>query len=285
MKSHILPAWPIGLSTGCFYHSSILECLEHVRNEGFELIEVCSFPAHLDYHNVPLVKQARFMMNELGLIAYSFHAPFAGHIDISALNSHERLVACDEIYRAADAAKELGVRYLVIHPGPERDGIPKSERYERMENAANSLNEVSRHCQEIGVGFVLENMLPHLFSGHIRDLMWILGALQTTNVGICLDTGHALLSGDLHTVAQKLSGHLWMVHASDNNGTFDDHLPPGDGKVPWGSLWQHLQSVRFSGAVILEIAGNESIPITLQKARRGKQFLQQLIEDAHSHST
>lgn len=282
MSSQELHAWPIGLSTGCFYRTPILDCLEVIRQEGFQLIEVCSFPAHLDYHNVSLVKQAGSRMHELGLLAYSFHAPFAGHIDVTALSCRERTVARDEIYRAADAAKELGVRYLVIHPGPERDGIPESERYKRMENAACTLNEVSCYCREAGVGFVLENMLPHLFSGHIRDLMWILGALQTTDVGICLDTGHAHLSGDLHTVAQKLCGHLWMVHASDNNGKYDDHFPPGDGKVPWKAFWRQLGEVRFTGSVILEIAGNDSIPLTLENARRGRRFLQELDRETNS---
>lgn len=282
MEFQHLHAWPIGLSTGCFYRTPILDCLEAVKQEGFQLIEVCSFPAHLDYHNMALVKQASKRIQDLDLNAFSFHAPFAQHIDITALNPHDRTVARDEICRAADAAKELGVRCLVIHPGPERDGIPKHERYERMENAANTLNDVSRYCHELGVGFVLENMLPHLFSGQIRDLMWILGAMQSTDVGICLDTGHAYLSGDLRTVAHKLSGHLWMVHASDNNGNYDDHFPPGDGKVPWKALWHQLEDARFSGTVILEIAGNESIPVTLEKARRGRRFLQQLSHDAGS---
>lgn len=279
MESQLAHAWPIGLSTGCFYRTPIGDCLELVQAAGFQLIEVCSFPAHLDYHNIPAVKQAFRIIQDLGLNAYSFHAPFAQHIDITALNSVERTVAQDEICRAADAAAELGVRYLVIHPGPERDGIPKSERYERMENAAHILNEVSRYCRNTGVGFVLENMLPHLFSGHIRDLLWILGALQTTDVGICLDTGHAFLSGDLSNVAHQLSGHLWMVHASDNNGNYDDHFPPGDGNVPWKSLWLQLEDAHFSGTVILEIAGNETIPVTLERARRGRQFLQQLARD------
>ena len=51
--------WPVGLSTGCFYRTSILECLEPIRNSGFGLIEICSFPAHLDYHNLDAVHAAR----------------------------------------------------------------------------------------------------------------------------------------------------------------------------------------------------------------------------------
>ena len=43
--------WPFGISTGCFYQTNILQALPMVRDGGFTLIEVCSFPAHLDYHN------------------------------------------------------------------------------------------------------------------------------------------------------------------------------------------------------------------------------------------
>jgi sugar phosphate isomerase/epimerase len=85
--------------------------------------------------------------------------------------------------------------------------------------AAGVLTEVSRPCRERDLALVLENMLPHLFSGRVRELLWILGALETTDdVGICLDTGHAHLFGNSRTVVHKLSGHLWMMHATDNHG-------------------------------------------------------------------
>jgi hypothetical protein len=43
--------WRCGISTGCFYKTDILQALPQVRDGGFTTIEVCSFPAHLDYHN------------------------------------------------------------------------------------------------------------------------------------------------------------------------------------------------------------------------------------------
>ena len=104
-------------------------------------------------------------------------------------------------------------------------------------------------------------------------MLWILGALDTTEVGICLDTGHAYLSGDLRTVAHKLSGHLWMIHASDNCGQRDEHLPPGEGGIAWEALVDQLSRLRFHGAFILEIAGNSDIDATLKDARRARQFL------------
>jgi len=123
---------------------------------------------------------------------------------------------------------------------------------------------------------VLENMLPHLFSGRVRELLWILGALETTDVGICLDTGHAHLSGDLRTVVHKLSGHLWMMHATDNHGHRDDHLPPGDGRIDWQRLLRQMARIEFSGAIILEVAGQDNHQAVLEGARRARRHLREI---------
>ena len=106
----------------------------------------------------------------------------------------------------------------------------------------------------------------------------MLGALQSTDIGICLDTGHAYLSGDLQTVAQKLAGHLFLIHASDNQGHYDDHLPPGDGAIQWQTFLQHLRLSGFRGAMMLEIAGNpsRSAEEVLDAARRGRRYLRRI---------
>jgi sugar phosphate isomerase/epimerase len=266
--------WPIGLSTGCFYKTNIFECLKPIRDAGFSMIEVCSFPAHLDYHDRRSVERAGQLIQDCQLEPYSFHAPFADRIDITSLDAGVRDAAIQEILRAAEAAALLRVRHFVIHPGPEKGDFPYEQRLRRMENAAAALNQISSHCRQLGVRLVLENMLPHLFFGHTRDVLWILGALETVDVGICLDTGHAYLSGDLPTVVHKLSGHLWMVHASDNRGQYDDHLPPGEGNIAWQPLIEQLRRLHFAGTFILEIAGDSDSSTLLERAQRSRRFLQ-----------
>jgi sugar phosphate isomerase/epimerase len=268
--------WPVGLSTGCFSSQPFVECLPAVRACGFHIVEGCSLPTHLDYRNRRTVAEAASRLRDLELEAYSFHAPFASDIDITALDGAARRRAVDEISRAVDAAAALAVRHFVLHPGPENGGGDRSERLTRMENAAAALDAIAGRCREVGVRLVLENMLPHLFSGNVRDLLWLLGAVHTNEVGICLDTGHAFLSGDLRHVAHKLSGHLWMLHASDNRGTFDDHLPPGEGNVPWRDLFGQLARSGFSGAVILEVAGKPDQAALIAGVERARSFLRRL---------
>ena len=266
--------WPVGLSTGCFYQKSIFDCLEPILADGFSLIEVCSFPAHLDYHDLPTVRRAAERLESLGIGAYSFHAPFADHIDITSLDPAQRAASLREVLTAAEAASLLGSRYFVIHPGPEHQPLPGGEdRQHRLENVARSLDEIAGQCRRLGMTCVLENKLPHLLFGNTADMLWILGAMAETEVGVCLDTGHAHLARELDTATHKLSRHLRMIHASDNRGNGDDHLPPGEGAIDWPRVLSLFRDHGFRGSLIMEIAGRGEPAQILAAARRARQFL------------
>lgn len=269
--------WPIGLSTGCFYRTPILDVLDLICEEGFDILEICSFPKHLDYHDLGLVEATAKRLRELDLIPFSMHAPFAPSIDITSLDDTERNRSTQEILAAVKAAAILGVQNLVIHPGPEWEGSPPTkERYQRLENAASSLGQINQPCRESGIRLLVENMLPHLLFGHVQDTLFILGAMDATDVGVCLDTGHAYLSGELLTVADKLCGHLKMLHANDNFGDKDAHLPPGTGAINWPQLLSKLVECGFDGTIILELAGDgvRSGHEILAGARSARKFLQ-----------
>lgn len=271
--------WPVGLSTGCFYQTSIFDCLESIRHGGFCMIEVCSSPTHLDYHDVSAVRRAAKLIDKLGMEPYSFHAPFAENIDITALDARQREYALHQVLRAAEAAALLQVRHFVIHPGPEKCFYPcADERLQRLQNAAQVMNKVAQRCYELGIGIILENMLPHLLFGNASDMLWIMGAVDKVNVGTCLDTGHAYLSGDIYTIMYKLSGHLQMIHAADNLGQYDDHLPPGKGRIDWQQVLRRLNATGFQGGFILEMAGDtqQDAEVILDSARHARRYLRDI---------
>jgi sugar phosphate isomerase/epimerase len=269
--------WPVGLSTGCFYQRSIFDCLDLISRSGFNIIEVCSFPAHLDYHDRDMVTRAAHLVEELGMETYSFHAPFADHIDISSKDPSLRQKALTEIIQAAEAAAAFRVRYFVIHPGPESwDLHEQGERFERLKWAAETLNQVAERCSGLEIGCVFENKLLHLLFAHTSDLLWILAAVASVEVGVCLDTGHANLTGDIYSVIQKLSGQLRMVHAHDNHGTGDEHLPPGTGLIDWHRVLTELDQTGFHGGIILELSSVMNSQQLLTEARRAKRFLRDI---------
>jgi len=284
-----MTTWPIGLSTGCFYQTPLVDCLETIRGSGFSMIEVVFSPPHLDYKDPARVQEAAARIDALGLEAYSFHAPFADDIDISSTDAARREHALDAIFRAIDAAALLGVHYFVIHPGPENTDIPsREERLLRIEHVCSILDRVAARCSEVGIQCVLENKLPHLMFGQSADLLWILTCLKGNRVGACLDTGHAHLAGDLYPLVYKMAPYLRLLHVHDNKGHGDDHLPPGDGRIDWTKLLKELAAVNFTGALILELAGGGSPDIVMARARRARTYLRQrarrLALDNHSSS-
>ncbi len=264
--------WPVGMSTGCFYLTPFLDCVETICGAGFHLIEICSHPAHLDYHDEELVKKSADAIRQAGLEPYSFHAPFGSHIDIMSEDSAKREEAVKELTQAVNSAAKLGVRNFLIHPGPEAEIRSEDDQLKRMENAVGILNQVHTHCRDLGMSLVLENMLPHLSVGRARDLLWIMGAMEQGDVGLCLDTGHAFLSGEISTVAQKLSGHLQMLHVNDNQSSRDDHLPPGEGSIQWRPLLEQL-----NGVMMLELAESGTMEETIAKVIQGRTFLQDVL--------
>ena len=145
-----------------------------------------------------------------------------------------------------------------------------------MQHVVKSLNQIARHCKELGIMCVLENKLPHLIFGKPSDILWILDGINSAEVGACLDTGHAFLAGDMHDLVHKLAGHLRMIHAHDNAGHDDNHLPPGDGKIDWERFLRDLIEVRFRGAFILEMAGHDDPAITMTNARRGRAYVRKI---------
>ncbi len=271
--------WPIGISTGCFYFMNFFDCIQPIRHGGFSMIEIASSKGHLDYHDKAAMKKAQHALEAEGIEAYSFHAPFREDIDITSLDPGARAHARKEIFSAVEAAAILNVRHFVFHPGPEKSYKPApDERLARMNNAAEIINDVCNRCRELGVGIALENMLPHLFFGNMRDMLWIIGAIDSPIVGTCLDTGHAFIAGDISRIMYKLSGHLQFLHANDNTGRSDDHLPPGKGKIDWKQLLHELNEIDFEGALILELMGNaqKSPDEVMAEARQSRCFLRDL---------
>jgi sugar phosphate isomerase/epimerase len=269
-----MDAWPVSLSTSCFYQLNILSCLKTIKDAGFDWIEVCSTLSHLDYHDSAAVRHVHLRIHEVDMKTSSFHAPFAEHIDISSPSDPVRKKALAEIFLAAEAAALLEATYFVIHPGPERESIEERQVHiDRLKYTTESLFRIGAYCRRLGVRCVLENKLPHLVFAKIEDLVFILDATAISNIGVCLDTGHAHVARTLETMLDVLAPFLCMVHAHDNRAHSDEHLPPGEGGIDWTRFASGLKAARFNGLVVLELSSSGNNWETMERAKRGRAFL------------
>jgi sugar phosphate isomerase/epimerase len=123
----------------------------------------------------------------------------------------------------------------------------------------------------------IENMLPHLSLGQTPDLVQLIAQFDGGEFGVCLDTGHANLSGDIYDLPRQIGGRLKVLHVHDNHGDRDDHLPPGRGRIDWAFLMQRLAEQKFEGPLILELSGDKGHPSQLlEDARAGREVLERI---------
>jgi sugar phosphate isomerase/epimerase len=255
-----------------YYDRPILTTLPRIAASGIRLLEVCSFPAHFDYHHSGLARDVRRQVEALGLVVHSLHAPFSPQIDITLLDDAARRHAVTEVKRAAEALAELGGHVLVIHPGSEIG--PDGQRImDRLHRSADSLVELHSHCAALGLTLAVEDMLPHLLAGRTADLLWLLEQLPRDHIGFCLDTGHSYLARELLQRIDLFEPWLLLLHASDSRGQYDDHLPPGEGGIDWQAVFAALYRVGFDGAVILEVAGREDEEALWRSIQRSVAYL------------
>jgi sugar phosphate isomerase/epimerase len=262
-------SWQIGVGTGGAHDQPILDVLGDMQSAGFAGVELGTPPRHFDPWRQDQVDAVGIELRRCGIAAVSIHAPFGGILDLSEPNAHHRHAAIGGILQAASVVKLLGGDIVVVHPTdvPRTAGAMSG----RLETAVESLATLGRACRRLDLRLAVESPLPHLIGGHPDEFGWILGRLDD-DIGVCLDTGHLWLGGHWDAFLALAGSRLAHVHASDNRGSFDDHLPPGDGVIAWDHVAGGLRHAGYRGWIVLEIGfPNGDRRGTLARARHAAQ--------------
>jgi sugar phosphate isomerase/epimerase len=99
-------------------------------------------------------------------------------------------------------------------------------------------------------------------------------AVNHPNLGAIFDTAHLYAQKEILPLSiEKLKNHIVFVHAADNDGRTNAHLPPGDGSIDWVSVFQALRKHKYDGYINIDIGDCPD----LEKAYfRSKEFFETL---------
>jgi sugar phosphate isomerase/epimerase len=97
------------------------------------------------------------------------------------------------------------------------------------------------------------------------DMLDLLAAIDHPAIGLTLDTSHAnVMRLDIPTVIREFGPYLIATHISDNDGSGDQHLSPGNGNIDWGPVMEALGSVGYDSLLNLEIPGERHQNVALR---------------------
>jgi sugar phosphate isomerase/epimerase len=218
---------------------------------GVQALEISTPPRHFDLWQPIQIQALSEALQQWRLRVVSIHAPFGGLLDLAEPNPHHRIAAIGAVLAAVSAVKHLGAALVVVHPSDlERH---RHDIRGRMADCARSLATLAENCRLLGATIAVESPLPHLIGGHPDEFAAILDSLDES-VRVCLDTGHTALGGHWKRFVEVSGPRVAHVHAHDNHGHWDDHLPPGDGRINWAEVRHTLEDIGFTGTIMLELA-------------------------------
>ena len=243
--------WRIGIATGACLERPILDVLPAIRQAGAIGVEIGTPPKHFNPCDDSETEGLARGLLLHGLEAISIHTPFGGRLDLADPNPLHRHAAIGAVLTSATALERLGGRLVIVHPSD----LPRHEHDApaRLTDAIESLARLWADCTRAGLTLVVESPLPHLIGGSPDEFASILRNLPDS-VGVCLDTGHTHLGGHWQEFVEVAGAQLMHVHASDNRGSRDDHLPPGEGHIDWAAIARSLAGAGFTGWIMLELS-------------------------------
>jgi sugar phosphate isomerase/epimerase len=232
-----VPAARVALSSASVYPESTTSAFEFATALGYDAVEVmvgldpvgqdiAAVQQLVDHHQVPVC---------------AIHAP--------CLLIMQRVWGTEpwgKLQRSAEMALQLGAGTVVVHP---------PFRWQR-EYVRGFVEGIAKLEADTGVAFAVENMYPWRASR--RELQVYLpgwNPVEQEYAHATLDLSHTSTSGsDPVQMALDLGERLHHVHMTDGSGSAkDEHLVPGRGNQPCGTLLELLAAQGFDGSVVLEI--------------------------------
>jgi sugar phosphate isomerase/epimerase len=198
-------------------------------------------------------------------LEYSLHAPFAD-INIASPSKGMLNVAIKRLKQSMAYANELDVKMWVFHPGA-LTGISQFYPGAAWRQNSESIQELYKAAEEYGLNIALEN-LPgkYWFLMHKPEEFMRFYRETSLPIGIALDLGHAQLEAQIEPFFKLLADKIVHIHASDNDGSDDQHLGIGEGKIDYDWFKQTINEMGYDKAVIIESTVN--IPESIKKLKQ-----------------
>jgi len=198
---------------------------------------------------------------------YTVHAPFA---DINIASPSKTILGASlkRLKQSMAYANELDAKVWVFHPGA-KTGISQFYPGAEWKQNVESIKEIYRFAEEYGLNIASEN-LPAKYWFMMHSPEEFMRFYRETNLplGIALDLGHANLEGQIDPFFNLLADKIVHIHASDNDGSDDQHLGIGKGKIDYDAFKQNIDKIGYDKTIVIESITN--VPETV---RRLKQLL------------
>jgi sugar phosphate isomerase/epimerase len=279
----VTPAWPLITADWNFWPDGVTgeATFAAARRLGFEGIELGVYAArnNLDEPRQRAITRWRDTYHlTVPVVLYSlppkrWPAGCLAHPDPKV-----RRLVTDETGGIASAARAIDATILGVWLGGDRRTVV--DDYGRAWAwMVEGVRAMAAAAQSAGLRLALEYK-PGEIIGNADAFLRLTDAVGADNLGLLLDTGHALYGReDLVAVVKMCAGRLIHVHLDDNYGDADRDLPVGD-VHNFDAFFEALHDVGYRGLLSLDLyygVAEDAIPAD-DACRRSKAYIERAID-------
>jgi sugar phosphate isomerase/epimerase len=247
-----LRALPLGISSGAFHPHTLTEDVpDHVAELGLHTVEIMLQTA--GEYDPAFIADLAARTRDAGITVRSVHTMHRLH---PLFDRYERRAreGRELFERGIDAAATLGADVLVWH-GARSGQVIEPEGWEAfIEMTA----ELADACGRAGVTLGLENV-SWCALATVRDVVRMATRMEEIappeHLGFVFDPFQAMRAdANPFMILAAMGNRLVNVHISDYSEDEPDrnHLPPGDGTLPWSALLRAIAGSGYRGPMIVE---------------------------------
>jgi len=186
-------------------------------------------------------------------LEFSVHAPFVD-INIASPSPVLRRVMLKRLEKSLTYACKLNCKQWVFHSG-SKSGV--SEFYPNLDWQINlrSVRILAAAAKKLGVDIAIENTPEpfYFLVKRMEDIALFYSELGAeADLGIAFDIGHANTTKEIFGFIDKFADRIVHIHASDNEGKYDQHKGVGYGKIDWEAVAKALERINYKGVIMCE---------------------------------
>jgi sugar phosphate isomerase/epimerase len=188
-------------------------------------------------------------------LAPQYHGPYEAPFDLSregdALRPPQAIAAM--ISTILDRAERLEASLVTLHLG---SCPPGTDRAAALRNAVAGIRLALPELERRRMRLALENHTQAIIAAplgdHPRDFDWLMAELRSPWIGRTLDFGHAHINNHIEEFLRQPFDRMFNIHLHDNLGATDQHLPLGEGAIPWGAILPRVAEAGYRGPLTFE---------------------------------
>ncbi len=218
------------------------EDIAWAADNGFDFIDLSlepdqSLPEQID----PLSIRAELGRHGIGIVGH-----MAWYLPVGCPMPLLRHAAVAAATAALEAFGRIGCAQATIHTQWPTHSFTIAEGLAFQIESFHALIPVARQA---GVVLMLEPAAsPNDLPDHIETILKAVPGLA-----LHLDLGHGNLNGFTPIDwIRRFAGRIVHLHAHDNNGRDDQHLPPGTGIINWTDTIRALKAIGYDGTITIE---------------------------------